>query len=452
MKRLLFLFLAILLLFTGCAAGDQTEQSHSTFHGTSSGGPLGKSSSASGGPASTQLQTLGRGSGNSKGFYRISMDLPTDGDTYALLLYVDYASRQEVPLCGKPSCAHNTDECTAYLPGSSFEYKILAEEDQLFLFYLPIGGGAVWIGGDGIEAAAPCLFSMNPDGTGRTKLLDLPTGTLLAEPIVYGGGNIYATAETTRMENGEGGLAQSVTENRRLVVFNTVQKTMEDVCSLHYFDLLVGAYDNRLLLKRYEFTENPNALSDSAYNALFSQTPVRLVSRDPATGEEKEHIAGKGGELDDLCVAGDTVYIGGPSSTIRRLTLADDQVSLLTDKLPAGRHWLEAEDDHVLVIYIDNQQVNADVTDVLKVDSETGELSPFTLFIKKPRERVSVLARNGEQYLVLCGYRSEEKKTWAGTHQVEIQGWNCALINVEDYWNNRDAYIPIQNSGENEGG
>lgn len=457
MKRMLSLLLAVLFLFAGCASKEKTVEPGSAMGGSSAIDPFDKFDSHSGGDSAgepapiAQLKTLGLGSGNSKGFYRVSQDLNEGDMTYALLLYVDYATKQEVPLCAKPSCAHKSDDCTAYLPGGSFEYKILAEEDRLFLFYLPMGGGAMGEFRDG-TAATPCLYAMKADGTGRTKLLDLPTGAQVFEPIVYGGGKIYAGAETTRMENPGSGLAQSVTENRRLVVFNTIEKTMENVCPLHYFDLLVGAYDGRLLLKRFDFTEDPNALGESAYNTLFAKTPVRLVSRDPATGEEIELIAGKGGDLDDLRVAGENVFIGGPASTIRRLTLSDNQVSVLTDKLPAGKHCLEAADDRVLVTYINNKEVNADVTDVLQVDNATGAVTPMALFTENPRGVVPILARIGNQYLVVYDYRYEEKKTWAGTNQVEIKGWKCALIDVADYWNNKKAYTPIKNSGESEGG
>lgn len=53
--------------------------------------------------------------GNEEGYYLTGN---RGGDQ--LLYYIDYEQAVEVPLCTSPSCAHDSETCTAWIPGDQF--------------------------------------------------------------------------------------------------------------------------------------------------------------------------------------------------------------------------------------------------------------------------------------------------------------------------------------------
>lgn len=65
------------------------------------------------------------------GYYYISHDSIklSDSNYGSHLMYMDYASCQEVYLCSAPGCSHDTPDCTAVLPNKDFPFST-----KLFLF------------------------------------------------------------------------------------------------------------------------------------------------------------------------------------------------------------------------------------------------------------------------------------------------------------------------------
>ena len=55
-----------------------------------------------------------------------------DGSYAPHLMYMDYASCQEVYLCSDSSCQHNTEDCTSVLAGASSDGRIFIWDGYLY--------------------------------------------------------------------------------------------------------------------------------------------------------------------------------------------------------------------------------------------------------------------------------------------------------------------------------
>ena len=149
-----------LALLAGCSQGGQPAQSGA------SAGPT----TALQGPFYTAVmqERAAQGSGNGKAFY--SLEWKQDGTK--LIRAADYASMRETYLCSAPSCAHNSETCTAWLPADGGMCTLYALPDKLLVLCQPAQG-------------SPHLDVMQLDGRDKTTLYTFPDGSRIDEGAVY---------------------------------------------------------------------------------------------------------------------------------------------------------------------------------------------------------------------------------------------------------------------------
>ena len=100
-----------------------------------------------------------------------------DGSYAPHLMYMDYATCQEVYLCSDSSCQHNTEDCTSVLAGASSDGRIFIWDGYLyFLDRSPDTSGSTIVnilgdfGAANVEADQAELYRMNLDGSGRVRI------------------------------------------------------------------------------------------------------------------------------------------------------------------------------------------------------------------------------------------------------------------------------------------
>lgn len=109
-----------------------------------------------------------------------------------LLCYVDYAAAREIPLCAQPSCAHNSDACTAFMKlGNSATAPKIGSGNAIFFVIM-----------DG-ETGQDEIWTADPDGSGRRLLVRSTTGSNECKPIAEDGSYLYYFYGSYREENGE---------------------------------------------------------------------------------------------------------------------------------------------------------------------------------------------------------------------------------------------------------
>ena len=165
---------------------------------------------------------------DNNGYYYLNNDQIklNDGSYGTHLMYMDFASCQEIYLCSSPGCGHDTQDCTAVLPGTEFfPYltKLFLFGDHLFALCLRpdyVAQASTEFtsslsGGSTTDSSPSVLYRMNPDGTGREKVYEFassltPEGTLAADKD-----GLYIIAEKLSSEKTDTGSHTFASERDR---------------------------------------------------------------------------------------------------------------------------------------------------------------------------------------------------------------------------------------------
>ena len=119
------------------------------------------------------LDTVNRYVASSDGLYSVCQ-VQIDSQN---LFYVDKESRQETYLCAAPNCAHDSLECTSYLPlDGGYGFGIFFSDGHLYVLQNSV-----------TQSHGPYLMQMEPDGSNRRIVLELQDGeNFLGSVFGYG--------------------------------------------------------------------------------------------------------------------------------------------------------------------------------------------------------------------------------------------------------------------------
>lgn len=87
-------------------------------------------------------------------------------DGYTILCYIDYASASDTVLCAQPSCNHDSESCTAYIPGGQIVSSLYALDDRSIVFVVT----------PDTDEGGPILYLADSAGKDRQKLFQAPSG------------------------------------------------------------------------------------------------------------------------------------------------------------------------------------------------------------------------------------------------------------------------------------
>ena len=148
MKKRIFCLAAALVLLCSCAA-EKTDRSS----------PESKTD-PSGQAAPDGLHILSAQS--AAGYYLLE-----NSGNGQMLCFIDYAQASEVPLCTSVSCAHDSENCTAWIPENAAVVSLVAVDEKGIAFI------------ESPEAGAQRVEAANADGTDRRTLYTAAEGQYL---------------------------------------------------------------------------------------------------------------------------------------------------------------------------------------------------------------------------------------------------------------------------------
>ena len=232
-----------------------------------------------------------------------------NGEYGTSLMYMDFATQQEIYLCSNTGCKHNTSDCSAVLLMDDFPILssgIFVYKDKLYVLSKEIDNEGVvsqdWsisFGNEIIEteASRATLYQMNLDGTNRHKVYTFDAG-LMVEDIVLGNEDgIYFVTKELSNTMGENNNNITTSSNKKLVFWDMKKESVEEICSLSFDDgimwKIIGCFNNTVVLNGIDYgkelTSDDYTMSDSDWDSLYknSSDVIAVLDLNSKTLKEK---------------------------------------------------------------------------------------------------------------------------------------------------------------------
>lgn len=475
MKKLVLLLVTGMLLGNLCACGAGTADQNTSQAGISGNSdgqgnkdavqnisaqdiPGGnEASGVTGGltPLIAQTGLYNRYCYTDSGFYYMTQDEKqlADGSYGYHLMYMDYASCQEVYLCSDSSCQHNTRDCTSVFADVSGDGRIFIWDG--YLYYLDrdydssgstvfdfMGNSAV-----SVEAKQAALYRMNLDGSERKQVYSFEADTTV-EDVAFGGeeGLYFITKKLGTSEIATG--TYTTTTDRQVVCLDLDSKKAEPVCSLDFGDGLdwdiIGCSGDGIVLKVYQYPDGITdqeaaALDDNSYRDMLKDTKTVYAMLDLSTGEKTQiYTQSKSGATSEQVLNGFLYTSNSDSEDIVKVDLATGEEKVLTS---LSHNHLYSTLGNMLLCTGYNM---ADDYGYYFVDTATGRVTYCSLTTRSLGWRLDLLAVTGSRVLVVYDYEYTDN----GDGSYDISRYQYGLIELKDLLHSVENYTPVQMIGE----
>lgn len=436
MKRIIILLAAIVLLLSGCSKGDpMSSQSQS---GNNDQGKTGEKP-----PVVISKNAINlSGHGNDKGYYYIS-DYKEDKkrNSYANIMYVDYATGKEVYLCSKANCKHDNNSCTSFLTFEESSGFIFTNNDKLYLFTKGSSTAFV-IGENGAQSGrAPALYQMNADGNEKKKLYTLDSGYELSadDKLILLDNSLYCILEKNELV-GDSNKRTIKSTDRKLICVDLSSGKSTDIQKIKSFQNVIGAYTNKMVLGEIKFKTNltdDQIANESEYKRQLALADY-VVSVCEPSGKVIEIASIPYKKCNNVMIYQNRAfYTYNGTTTIKYVDLDTKQVRTLSEGIGSIANIRDIFGGKLLCLHGSGNKV----TSYFSVDYLTGEVKNINLFDKSAHEAVTVLADAGDKLLVVNGYVKKQNEVYKD--QIEIIGYKYALISKADFFSGKANYKQI---------
>lgn len=134
------------------------------------------------------------GSGCEQGFFLVSPYAHADGS--GNLLYIDYATKQVLPLCSQLNCTHRDETCTSWIPYNTGGVVPAVVDDMVLLVYL--GSGDYENKG---KAALPHIEAMRFNGADRKQIAEFSANQKIEKPFFTDGESLFFRLSTVEEDS-----------------------------------------------------------------------------------------------------------------------------------------------------------------------------------------------------------------------------------------------------------
>lgn len=373
------------------------------------------------------------------------------------LMYMDFATRQEVYLCSDTGCEHNTADCTSVFLFDDFpsvSSRIFIYQNKLYVLSKEYDNDGsistnMMIGEEGSfqsDTKPVTLYQMNLDGTNREKFYTFEPDVMVEDVVLGGSKGIYVITKKLSTETLDGSNQLTTSSERRLTFLDMTTKSASMVCSMDFDDNIdwdiAGCSGNSLILRGTDFGKELTAddiLDDDAYKALYVTSSDVIADLNIATGDIHEiyRISNKTGHA--MEVSGGMLYISdADTGEIRSKDLGTGDEKVLCN-LKQNYIYYDFED----TLCCCDWDMVSDNTFYF-VDKKTGEVSHSTLVNKRLGWKLEFEADLGSQVLVIYDYEAVAH----ADDSYEITRYQYGLISKEDLYAGTDKFTPIKMIGK----
>ena len=374
-----------------------------------------------------------------------------DGSYAPHLMYMDYASCQEVYLCSDSSCQHNTEDCTSVLKGASLEGRIFIWNGYLYFLDRDSDTGGTVItdltGETDIEAEQAGLYRMNLDGSGRELVYQFEAGATVEDLALGGNEGIYFVTKKLGSSRGDSGTYVTTSE-RKLICLDPDAGNAKTVCSLDFGDgrnwEVIGCGGNRVVLEAYQYPdgmtdEEASALDSDQYMEVLKNSSIVYAALNLDTGEKKDLLTQSGRETVSALVLGGYLYTSSQSGNdIVKTDLVTGEQSILCS-LPEN-YLYQTLGNLLCCVSYDSMEDGG----YYFVNPDTGEISRCSLMNQSLDFPLDLMAVTGDRVLAVYDY----EYTDLGDGSYEINRYQYGLIDLEDLRNSAADFTPVRMIGE----
>lgn len=468
---------------TGCGKTGETEQTGNTAEqagvredtGEEKGSETGITAENTAGGESEIYEVSDGGfhCSTENGYYYVTGDLDynygtlRDGTECAYIMYMDYATRQEVYLCSNTGCNHDTEDCTAVLTGDNVLFGDVVPflyGGKLYILCKPYdnsGSLVTSIGGDDPEELVPgdeipegaVLYRMNPDGTQRETVYIFDAELKIGGMIFADESALYLETCEIEMEQVGENSTYYASANRRIMRLDLENKKLSEVYVFKDQGAKFGTWDvcgadgSGLFLTRTlypsDFTDEDVYGTDdmAVYWEKYERSEDEWAFLDLSTGEltskyrisnEISHAQG----IKDGCL-----YMSFEDGRLVKVDLqtGEETVLLQDDRLKDGWIW------NVYGEYLSIHTMSG----LYLVDYNSGEISKTPLVDETLHWPLEIRAENSDSFLVIYAYDAVQDEL--DEESYEISQYKFALIGKEELFQGKTDYQPIQMVGNGEG-
>lgn len=408
---------------------------------------------------------------NDKGYYYVTEEPVElkDGTEGRHIMYVDYATRQEVYLCSNTGCKHNTADCTAVLQDGNTDWGgcllPFLYGDHLYIlskYYNSEGSVETnYVSGEeGITMSTPeptspvILYSMNPDGTDRQVVYTFEEGLSLDEAVFADASGLYFTVMKIEMQQIEdSNSSYNAATDRKIVRLDPDSGELSTVYDLSRWDeesgiwenwKIVGCVDSCVVLERTEYPDDvtmDEVLDDDAWKGAYEQSNEEYAFLDVSEGYMNVMYSHSNEKNPIVCLHdGILYYMNSGEDQLWQVELATGEEKLIAQDL-------SLTDGAIWGVYGDNIHVVTDSESMLWIDLTDGSIFHSNLTDKTLGWTITIKAETPEGFLVIYDYEAEPAELGDG---YDIQQYKLALISRENIIAGNADYDPIAMVGKGE--
>lgn len=445
MKKTVALILLITVLLGGCTAKNKENQSSKDdktgSQTTQSQKELQQQDNQQEKPNTSNNQPIkienNNGVGNEHGFYYLNT-IDNEKNIFSNIMYLDYASNQEIVLCNKPNCKHDHDSCNAYANQDADSNYLFLSGNNLYLQTTETG----------LPIGQPIICKYNLDGTNKTKIFELDSGMTLMKDFVIRGNDLYCTARSIKVsnsENGEINFVQDDPTQQNLIKIDLTDKKYETVVSMKNRNI-IGTYKNSIVIKEMIFPEgfNMEEKNHAKFMEGFDNATAKFILFDVDSKKESEIYSGVAKRFGDQRMSDNKIIFFSKSNTIEYIDIDTKQEGVLIDDLKKSPLVIDVRDNKVIYGFWEDKKVNAMMETYYYVDMNTKENKQINLMIPYPKQSVNIVSETKDSFLVISGFDAKEEYiSGYNVYQPKISKTHYSLIKKNDYFNSNANYVRV---------
>jgi len=387
--------------------------------------------------------------------YSSKGDFDFDYKSTTLLHIIDSATGNDMVLCNRVTCPHDSEDCGAYLPdeppppddpNNHFSSSFVVSRG-----FAGGGGTCLFVDGDYIYAMnnGRTFYRFNLDGSGRTEYMKLPEKYDFSGMNWIMNGKLYMLGYYM-VPTGDFGYSSAQVMLEVDYINKTVKEIFEGTDNV-YTDVL-GLWDGQIYLMETfypEFDYSSDGILD-----YYNNQEIEIFSVNPVTGQRNEiHKDTSYGFMSNaynINENGEFYFHSRRDETLSRINVRTGVITKLADNLPGfiyigeerdGRLLLTSEDSadwetsHYFLkrtLYFFDIAKSELIESTLRIKQNVGENPPMDILYEK----------DGYFYVVAEQTLEEQIDNWRGNEiWYSVVQSRLGRIPKEDYWANNVAAL-----------